>query len=84
MTQRAMAKLEKMDPARAILARQMSTYLNHLQGCAERDDLSQYATVIRAEEGVLEARLGGLRDIPRLADLSGSDVMAVCGPGSTR
>lgn len=64
---KTMKKLAEMDPARHTLARQMATYLNHLRGCAERGSLSDHATVLRAEEGVLEARLAGLSDIPKIA-----------------
>jgi len=48
---------------RATLARQMRTYLNHLDG-ATRENLTWVAPVLAAEEAVLAARLAGLPDLP--------------------
>ena len=60
MTQKALRKLEQIDEQRATLARQMATYLNHLQGCMDRDLAPADSDILRSEERILEARLAGL------------------------
>lgn len=58
MTQKQWDKLEKRDPQRAYLAREMKKYLNYLDGAAERNEFDGMLPIIKSQERVIEAQIG--------------------------